>query len=134
MTVEGGKPATYPMWIGNLEETATEMGLKRAFSRFTQSKKSGYVNFLAEAETAAKAMAGSKIVSVPIKTKGPSILRKEHHLDQSMDHRPITDCSFYMITGNCKKEQVRLCECVWCACVLVRVYVHMACVRRERTD
>ena len=74
-----------------------------------RSKKNGYVNFYseAEAETAAKIMAGSKTASVPIKTKGPSLLRKEGRLDQSMDYRPITDCLFYMNTGNCKKgEQV----------------------------
>ena len=125
MSVEGRKTTTYPVWIGNLKETVTEMELKRAFNKFTheggiastkimrdhngQSKKSGYVNFYseAEAETAAKAMAGSKIASVPVKTKGPSVLRKEGHLDQSMDHRPITDCLFYMKTGSCKKgEQV----------------------------
>ena len=116
MSVEGRKTTTYPVWIGNLKETVTEMELKRAFNKFTheggiastkimrdhngQSKKSGYVNFYseAEAETAAKAMA---------KTKGPSVLRKEGYLDQSMDHRPITDCLFYMKTGSCKKgEQV----------------------------
>eukprot|EP00731_Ephydatia_muelleri_P029167 Em0020g811a len=124
MSVEGRKQATYPVWIGNLKETVTEKDLKRIFNRFTreggiasakvmrdhngQSKKSGYVNFYseAEAETAAKAMERSKIASVPIKTKGPSVLRKEGHLDQSMDHRPITDCLFYMKTGNCKKGEL----------------------------
>ena len=140
MSMEGRKQATYPVWIGNLKETVTEKDLKRIFSRFTrkdgiastrvirdhngQSKKSGYVNFYseAEAENAAKAMGRSTIASVPIKTKGPSVLRKE---DQSM--APITDCLFYMKTGNCKKrEQVRLCECA-CVCVRVR-----ACVRMTR--
>ena len=115
--------ATYPVWIGNLKETVKEKDLMRVFSKQHykggiasckimrdengQSKKFGYVNFNveADAESAAVKMAGFKIESVPIKTKGPKALRESGHLAQTVDYRPLTDCSFYVQAGNCQKGE-----------------------------
>ena len=119
---------TYPVWVGSLKETIKDSDLKRVFSKFGtvanckimrdehgKSKKFGYVNFykLEEAEAAAEKRAGFQIGGVSIKTKGPSILKKQGHWihTTSPDFRPVIDCSFFIQGVKCKKgKSVSWCE------------------------
>lgn len=108
---------THPVWVGNLHELVTEDELKQRFSGFGlitscvimkdkmgQSKQFGYINFVQKenAERAAKKLAGYQFHDKPIKTKGPSSLKKEGHLKKAINYRPLTDCSFFLDGNTCK--------------------------------
>lgn len=115
-----GVPA-YPVWVGNLKETVKENDLRRVFSKFStsiascrvmrdtqgKSKKFGYVNFFkkADAERAARQVAGTVIHGAQIRTKAPSVLHREGFwaLTHSVNYRPLTDCAFFIEGQKCTK-------------------------------
>ena len=57
----------------------------------------------------AELMKGYPLCGNRIKTKGPSVLKREGHLESSKprstspDYRPFTDCAFFMLETKCKK-------------------------------
>ena len=108
----------YPVWAGNLHDNVTEAILKQRFSGFGsvdsckimtdnrgKSKNFGYVNFTVKsiAENAARKLNGCDIEGKPVKTKGPTELRKEGHLKRSQNYRPLTDCTFFINGKGCTK-------------------------------
>ncbi len=108
----------YPVWVGNLNDSVTEAMIKQRFSGFGsihsckimtdsrgKSKHFGYVNFTVKstAENAARKINGCDIGGKAIKTKGPSVLRKEGYLNRSQNYRPLTDCTFFIEGKGCTK-------------------------------
>ena len=122
MAAEQQGAPTYPVWVGSLHESVREKDLMRVFSKHGavasyrlmrdeqgKSKKFGYINFRsrAEAEKAAKKLAGCKIQGQPIKTKGPRVLQEQGHFKTTpsavTNYRPLTDCTYFMQGAECKK-------------------------------
>ena len=124
----------YPVWVGNLHDSVTEAVLKQKFSGFGsidsckimkdskgKTKNFGYVNFTvkSKAENAARKLNGSDVSGKPIKTKGPSVLRKEGYLKRAQNYRPLTDCTFFMDGIHCSKGEevctIPMCDHAQCA-------------------
>lgn len=115
--------APYPVWVGSLPPSATEVDLVNAFSGCGtvdsvkvmkdgkgKSRQFGYINYVREddAERAAKFGTLVRIQGRSVLVKGPKELEKEGHYKRKAtapsagkDYRPLTDCLFFM-EGGCK--------------------------------
>ena len=118
--------APYPVWVGSLPPSATEVDLVNAFSGCGsvdsvkimkdgkgKSRQFGYMNYKREddAERAARFGALVLIQGRSILAKGPKELEKEGHYKRKTavssagkDYRPLTDCLFFMEKGGCKSR------------------------------
>ena len=116
----GRQAATFPVWVGSLDERVTEKQLQKRFSKFGsisnikiqrdaatgRSKGFGWVNFHEReaAEQSAAKMAGASLCGSPIKTRGPRELEKKGLFSPPRtDFRPLTDCTFFIQGKLCKK-------------------------------